>query len=189
MEFLSGLIGAIVGAVFGALATSYFTGREQQRQNQILTTLRLYEQYEMTDMLQSRIKATALFKQALESKSPLSIRELMATTSPEEWQHMSRLLHFFEQVAVLFEADYLDKKLFQVTLAVPFREYYKKYIQPLDRIAIQREEQDFRWTQPVRRLAEKLELAHFSEVVPGASADQNIVPLPRTNSDQSIATD
>ena len=71
-----GLLTALFGALIGSLVTSFFAEKRQNQQNKIVTeqqqkqnriamTLKLYEQYESPEMALSRTKVTSLLKKSL----------------------------------------------------------------------------------------------------------------------------
>jgi len=73
------------------------------------------------------------------------------------YEDLHTLLHLFERIAILFDEDYLDKNLFQSTLAMPFYSYYIKYISKLISIAKERGEPERHWMKPIENLAKSIE--------------------------------
>jgi hypothetical protein len=132
MEILSALVGAIIGALLTALLANHFSQRERKIQTQIQTTLSLYQQYQSTEMLTSRIKADdTLSRQKLDTKISLSLEELHGKLEQEDWFHISRVLHFFEYVSILHKEKYLDEHLMKSTLGDYFDYWYGHYFRTL----------------------------------------------------------
>ncbi len=68
MEFLTGLVGVLVGAFLSALSTK----RENERQTRIKTTIKMYERFQ--SVLFSRIIADQLLEDNLSLEKPLTYK-------------------------------------------------------------------------------------------------------------------
>jgi hypothetical protein len=102
-----GLVGGLVGVYIGALL--------QHRANHACmcrdTTLQLYDRFDDSDLVESRIHADRILAANASAPQPQCYSELYASLSRDEWQHISRTRHFLDQVGLLHRIGYLDKAI------------------------------------------------------------------------------
>lgn len=94
--FLGTVIGALVGAWFGASRTSM-----EQR---VGLTLRMDEEYHA--LIEDRIHADRMLSE-LRTSEP-TYESLYATLTAEEWARISRVRHFWSRIAVLMRLNRMD---------------------------------------------------------------------------------
>lgn len=150
---VSGLLGVILGAVLGGILTYIFSTRERSNQNQIETTLKLYERYETPEMQSSRALAIHLLGENLRIEKPKTFRQLKESAGQASWYHLMKVCQFFEQVSVLQKAHFLDDKLLKATLANTFTNWFVGYLNPMFELSEKTGEKQFRWAQPIKDLA------------------------------------
>jgi len=155
-EVIYSLISAIFGAIIGSLVTSFFASKEQRRQNQVETTLNLFERFQSSDMLLSRINAEEIFSKNLQLEQPLSYAQLKEKLDVSDWQHISKVLHFYEQFSSLHQTKYLDNVLAASLIGTHFVSWYNRHLRIMERISQSRDAREFRWSQHIAHLVEWL---------------------------------
>lgn len=150
------LLSALFGSVIGALATNYFSGKRQQKQNQVALTLKIYEEQSSPEMIQLYMDVASLLERCFENNPPLSYEQIKDTNCSGEYIKLHKLLHFIERIALLFDKGYLDEKLFKLTLSHSFWYNYEKYLSRLIEICRERQEPERHWVKPIEKLASKL---------------------------------
>lgn len=156
-ELWAALLGAVIGSLLTALLTTLFNQREQRRQNQIKTTLDLYTEFQNAEMIDSRYKGDTLLKENVSREHSFSFIELSQQLNEEQWNHVSRIIYFFEKLGVLHQLKYLDNELAQQMFKGYFFYYYNRYLNKLGILSEQRDDSTrVGWFQPIKYLATKL---------------------------------
>nr|MDT0664859.1 hypothetical protein [Micromonospora sp. DSM 115978] len=128
-------LGGAVGAVAGAALTAYVAARRTARATQdkavVDTTLQCYQEFLSREMREARVKAEAVLRRNEESAEPKSFDQLASTCDIESWEAVTRLVHYFEQVAVLHSLGSLDLTVARRTLGPYFVRYYDHYLDAL----------------------------------------------------------
>lgn len=109
---LSALAG-LSGVVIGSFLNGYFSRFNSRKQNTFL----LNNEFHSNEMLKSRIKADQLLKNYQGTLVGLRNSE------PEDFHHVSRVLHFFDQLDILSQSALIDKDLARSL----FGYYYKHF--------------------------------------------------------------
>lgn len=86
----------------------------------------LYDDFCSADMLHSRIAADKLLHLEL-VKQANSDEQLYSQMKPEDWIHISKLLHFFERAEVSIRLGLVDPTLVVALLKKDYRYYWENY--------------------------------------------------------------
>lgn len=121
MEFFTGLIGVFVGAFLSA----FFTRKESQRQTKINATLKMSERFQ--SLLSSRILADQILNKYFAEEKSLTYDQLYKSLPPDDWQHISKTRHFFNELGLLYKTGYLNTQLAKTLFASSFRYWYENY--------------------------------------------------------------
>lgn len=89
----------LVGAGIGAVATFLYN----RRLARIKAAIDLHSEFHSESFLKSRIEADKVLKRFVTAQKKPKISTIYANCSPEEWLHVSRVLHFFERLTYLRE--------------------------------------------------------------------------------------
>lgn len=138
-ELWSVLIGGVVGllgVIVGVWLSAFYAARQQQRQTQTQLTLELYTEFQNEGMLQARIVTHDLLTKR-QGDLDLGFEGLRHKISREEWLHLSRVAHFFEKFAVLYNAGHLSKELTAATLQRFFIWWYTHHLRRLVEVSIE----------------------------------------------------
>lgn len=135
MELVAALVGAIIGSVVTALLTYFFARREQQHQSRVQTTLNLYSQYQSNEMVTSRGLADRNLRQINLAANPKDYRELYSMLDYEDYLHVARVIHFFEQVGVLHKTKNLDEAIVKETIAPYFAYWYQRHLKYMEAVS------------------------------------------------------
>jgi hypothetical protein len=104
MSVLTGLIGVVVGA----LLASWLARWRAVKEARVRHTLNLVDEFHSREMLKARNLAFEVLISA--ANPPTSVAECIKR-GEETWISISLLLHYFDKVAVLLEAGWVDRKL------------------------------------------------------------------------------
>jgi hypothetical protein len=165
-EFISALIGGVIGSISSAVLTYVFTNIQQQHHARVQTTIQMYEKYQSSEMLLARIKAERVLYKNRQEPNPLSYTEIYHetyTNHDENWIYVSQIVHYFEQVAILHREKFLDERLFRSSIAPYLQFWYKEYFELVHDTSIKKKE-DTDWCSGILYLLEHLD----SEAAPSS---------------------
>lgn len=112
---------ALLGALLGAWLTHRYTNSHQKE----LLTLRLFDEHRA--LLPYRIRADALFRE-LQDRGPLPTFDILhKTLRPHLWEPISRIRHFWGDLADLKRQDLLNDGLAKKLFAEDADYWYKNY--------------------------------------------------------------
>ncbi|WP_067840377.1 hypothetical protein [Nocardia lijiangensis] len=116
-ELLAAILGAIIGSALGGYISYVVQTQAVARSERMLRTLRLYEEWQDTEMLTARIRANWILERNFTAESPKSFSQLssalLEAQKEEDWIAVSRVVHFFELVAMLLDAGELHRPTFR----------------------------------------------------------------------------
>ncbi|MBW4444766.1 MAG: hypothetical protein KME10_26950 [Plectolyngbya sp. WJT66-NPBG17] len=166
-ELISALVGGIIGSISSAVLTYVFTNIQQQHHARVQTTIQMYEKYQSSEMLLARIKAERVLYENRQQLKPLSYTEIYHETyanHDENWLYVSRIVHYFEQIAILHQEKFLEERLFRSSIAPYLRFWYNEYFGIVYDTSIKNKE-DTDWCSGMLYLLEYLD----SEPAPSPS--------------------
>jgi hypothetical protein len=154
--FWSAALGWLAGLVTAGLVTAYRHQTERRRARE-QATIKLYEDFQCSDMIDCRIAADRVLSHNENSAVPLSFMELYKQVSPNEWRSVSHLVHFFERMATVYFANHLDGQLIDGTIRRYYLYYYDRYLRALGERSLERDDADqTNWFERLPRLRASL---------------------------------
>lgn len=160
-ELWSVLIGGVVGllgVIVGVWLSAFYAARQQKRQTQTQLTLELYTEFQSERVLQARIITHDLLTKR-QGDLDLGFEGLRYKISREEWIHLSRVAHFFEKFAVLYNSGHLSQSLTADTLQRFFIWWYTHHLQRLVEVSIEIDPQSWgAWAAPLKDTAHRFGL-------------------------------
>ena len=128
-------LGVVVGAAAGSVVTALVAARRSTKRAQgravVETTLECYQEFLSREMRESRVRAEAVLRRNEESAEPKSFGHLASTCGIEDWEAVTRLVHYFEKVAMLHSIGSIDLTVARRTLGPYFVRYYDHYLAAL----------------------------------------------------------
>lgn len=113
---LDGLVGALIGALLAASLGYWFSVRLTKTERRAQATLALITEFNSQSMLDARITAWK------------SLANQARRATPDD--ELSRVLHFFDTLLALYNADMLDRPLTRRVFAEVVKEWDTNYLAP-----------------------------------------------------------
>ena len=127
----------VLGALAGAMSTFLYNLHLAR----VKSTIELHSEFHSDSFLKSRIKADDLLKKHLikgkRYRLP-DIHEICSATpktGPEDWAHISRVLHFFEKLHAMNQAKMIDAKTLSILLGSYIDYYHSSYFRHISQEA------------------------------------------------------
>src|ERR1700724_3338682 len=102
------LLGAGVGAIITFLYNRRLAG--------VKTAIDLHSEFHSDSFLKSRIEADKALTRLVVEQKRTTISAIYKYASPEEWIHVSRVLHFFEKLTCLSENHLVHRRTCEALL-------------------------------------------------------------------------
>jgi len=154
MEFLAGVIGALVGGL-----VTYFGQRvESGRVSRKLTAQSLVQTWHSSEMVRARVQGYETLVKNVESNNVQSFDRLAVSLinddRVDEWIEASKVIHFLGLVAVMFSANEVDRHMIKKCMAVDILFWYSKLLLPISEVSIGVDDpSEISWFNEVERLA------------------------------------
>lgn len=127
----------VLGALAGAMATFLYN----RHLAKIKSTIELHSEFHSESFLKARIKTDELLKKHMLKNKRYRLPDIHAScsttpeTGPDDWANLSRVLHFFERIQAMKQADMIDMKTLSQLLGRYIDYYHSTYFRHISQEA------------------------------------------------------